>query len=370
VAFSNGAGGFNVTNNAIASFASWAADRNSKKLVGNFSGDGKADVALIGPSYWRTIPTATSAGNGSFSVTNPWVGDFAIWAADPEAQHLVGDFNADGYDDIALSGSPYWNTLPVAFSNGNGTYTITNFYIGDFASWSSHIEVKRLVGDFDGDGDDDIALTGPSEWGSVPVARSNRNGTFTVANYYIGEFASWSAHPEATHLVGDFDGNYRDDIALTGVPGWTSVPVAFGDGAGGFIVANQYQPYFASAASGLAKEKVTGDFNGDGRTDIAVRPSQSYMWIAYSNGDGTFNYATPTIDGGVWGTTFARDVFTASQAVLLVGDFSGDDRTELALTGPDVWRTMPVTTPGTGSFTITNPSVGDFGGWGSEPILW
>jgi hypothetical protein len=162
--------------------------------------------------------------------------------------------------------------------------------------------------------------------------------------------------------VGDFNGDGRADIALTGVPGWTSVPVAFSDGAGGFFVTNQLASSFAFASM-LAPEKVTGDFNGDGLTDIALRPNDTTISIAYSDGNGTFNFSTPSIG------TFGRDVFTSPQAMLLKGDFNGDGRTDLALTGPLGWLTIPLATAGNGSFTMTNGWVGDFGTWGSEPIL-
>jgi hypothetical protein len=362
LAVSSGNGAFAVSNTFIGDFASWASDRNSKKLVGDFNGDGKDDVALSGPSYWRTLPTALSYGNGSFAVSNSWVGDYAIWSADPEADRLVGDFNGDGKADIALTGSPYWSSLPVAFSNGNGTYNITNTYIGDFATWSSNLEVTRLVGDFNGDGRDDIALTGPSEWASLPIAFSNGDGSFSVTNSNVGDFATWSADPFVSRLVGDFDGNGRADIALTGVPGWGSVPVAFSDGGGGFYVTNYAAASFAFDSM-LAAERLTGDFNGDGRTDIALRPTSTTVSIAYSNGNGTFNLSTPSI--GVFG----RDVFNSPQSMLLKGDFNGDGRTDLALTGPLGWLSIPLATAGTGSFTMTNGFVGDFGNWASEPIL-
>lgn len=362
VAFSYGNGGFSVTNNAIADFASWAGDRNSKKLVGDFDGDGKTDVALTGPSYWRSIPTARSQGNGSFTVTNGWVGDFAVWSSHPEAEQIVGDFDGDGDSDIALTGVPGWSSVPVAFSDGNGNYTVANVHIGDFATWSSNIEVKRLAGDFNHDGRTDIALTGPSEWGSVPIAFSNGDGSFYVTNSGVGPFASWSAHPYVSQLLGDFNGDARTDIALTGINGWDSVAIAFSDGAGGFNVTNWLTPTLSGVSFGQlsaqASERVTGDFNYDNRTDIALR-SGGNVTIGYANGNGTFNVGGYSIGS----------VLNTPQAMLLKGDFTGDGLTDLALTGPVGWTTIPMASPTPTGFGLSYGWVGDFAAWASEPIL-
>jgi hypothetical protein len=46
---------------------------------------------------------------------------------------IVGDFNGDGFDDLAAtggqqwSGGPEWTTVPVAMSVGDGTFTATNY---------------------------------------------------------------------------------------------------------------------------------------------------------------------------------------------------------------------------------------------------
>jgi hypothetical protein len=53
----------------------------------------------------------------------------------PNVKVLVGDFNGDGRTDIALIGGTGWQSIPVAFSNGDGTFTVTNYNAGDFASW-------------------------------------------------------------------------------------------------------------------------------------------------------------------------------------------------------------------------------------------
>ena len=109
-------GTFTVTNQPITNFATWAATGNAQPLVGDFNGDGKTDVALTGPSSWSTLPVAFSNGNGTFNVTNQPITSFATWAATGNAQPLVGDFNGNGKTDVALTGPSSWSTLPVAFS--------------------------------------------------------------------------------------------------------------------------------------------------------------------------------------------------------------------------------------------------------------
>jgi len=77
---------------------------------------------------------------------------------------------------------------------------------GDFAAWATTPNVSVLVGDFNGDRRDDVALTGPSGWGSIPVAFSGNRLVCTpggitcglsypwdVKNKPIADFAAWSA---------------------------------------------------------------------------------------------------------------------------------------------------------------------------------
>jgi hypothetical protein len=69
---------------------------------------------------------AFSNGDGTFTITNTSSWEFAYWATSATAKLLTGDFNNDGRTDLALIGDPNWNSVPIAFSNGNGTFTITN----------------------------------------------------------------------------------------------------------------------------------------------------------------------------------------------------------------------------------------------------
>ena len=356
-------GTFNVTNHPITNFAGWAKIPNAKPLVGDFNDDGKTDVALTGPAGWSSMPVAFSNGNGTFNVTNHPVTDFAGWANAPNAKPLVGDFNGDGKTDVALTGPAGWSSMPVAFSNGNGTFNVTNHPITNFAGWANAAKATPLVGDFNGDGKTDVALTGPAGWSSMPVAFSNEDGTFNVTNHPITNFAGWANAAKATPLVGDFNGDGKTDAALTGPAGWSSMPVAFSNGNGTFNVTNHPITDFAGWANAPNAKPLVGDFNGDGKTDVALTgpAGWSSMPVAFSKGNGTFNVTNHPI------TNFAGWA-NAAKATPLVGDFNGDGKTDVALTGPTGWSSMPVAFSNeNGTFNVTNHPITNFAGWANAP---
>ncbi|WP_083936885.1 M4 family metallopeptidase [Longispora albida] len=325
----------------------------------DYNGDGRADLALTGGAGWSTIPVAFSNGNGTFNVTNSGVANFPGWAAVANVQAVYGDFNGDGRADIALSGGAGWSTVPVAFSNGNGTFSVTNSGVANFPSWATVSGAKLVAADFNGDGRADLALTGGAGWSTVPVAFSNGNGTFNVTNSGVANFPSWAATANVKAVAGDFNGDGRSDLALTGGAGWSTVPVAFSNGNGTFSVTNSGVANFPSWAATANVKVAAGDYNGDGRADLALSGGAGWSTVpvAFSNGNGTFSVTNS-------GVANFPSWATVSGAKLASGDFNGDGRADLALAGGAGWSTVPVAfSNGNGTFTITNSGVANFPGW-------
>ena len=122
------------------------------------------------------------------------------------------------------------------------------------------------VGDFDGDGRDDIAGRANGNWW---LARSSGNA---FQNQYWGRWSSAVAWSDV--LVGDFDGDGRDDIAGRAIGQWWM------NRSLGNVFAVEYWGRWSNGANWLDVQ--VGDFDGDGQDDIAGRANGNW-WVSRSN---------------------------------------------------------------------------------------
>jgi hypothetical protein len=366
-------GTFTVTNGQVPTFTSWASASYAKVIPGDYNGDKKQDFALLRKaSGFSDMPVAFSSGNGAFTVTNAQVPEFTAWASNSAVQIIPGLYNDDSCTDLALvNGVPGWASIPVAFSNCNGTFTVTNQQVANFPAWAADITVKILPGDYNKDGRTDLALVRQAGgWASIPIAFSNGNGTFTVTNQTVSNFPAWAADLSVKIISGDYNADGRTDLALVRqAAGWTTVPVAFSNGNGTFNVTNEQVTNFPSWAADPVVKIIPGDFNGDGRQDMALaRRASGWLTtpIAFSTGNGKFeveNEASMYLSGLV--PDFLANLLANSSVQIIQGDYNGDKRTDLALVNHAAgWNTVPVAfSNADGSFNVTNQQVANFPSW-------
>lgn len=219
---------WSMTNEYQSQLATWAAKDGVQVIPGRFNHDDYTDFVLTGRFGWSTVPVAFGDGDGGFSYTNEYVPWVPGWTDDPSVTVHAADFDGDGLTDLALTNSSDWNSVPLAFSNGDGTFTVTNRGVAHAPQWATEDDVQILVGNFDGAGGDDVAFTGVRNWNSIPIAISNGDGTFTIDNPDASLFAMLAQMEGVTAVAGTFDAGSTADVAFVGSELWNSIPIAMG----------------------------------------------------------------------------------------------------------------------------------------------
>jgi hypothetical protein len=230
---------------------------------------------------------------------------------------VAADLNGDGKPDLITTNG---SGITVLLATGHGKYAGANYYYGG----GTNTPTALAVADVNGDGKPDVIVANdPGDgafWGntaSISVFLNNGNGTFGAAQtYYVLPADAYSL------AVGDFNGDGRLDIAAGG---YNQVTVLLNRGPGNqpgfFPVAQTYNlpgyGYTELAPSSVA----VGDFNADGKPDIAATEYYgNTVNVLLNNGDGTGTFAA--------GQAYAVG---GSPTALAVGDFNGDGLPDLAV---------------------------------------
>ena len=298
VLLGNGTGGFTP-----ASGSPFTVGSNPVSVaVGDFNGDGKLDLAVANLSGSNvTVLLGNGAGGFSAAYGSPFsTGGNPAFVA-------VGDFNGDGKLDLAIANSGS-GTVTVLLGDGMGGFTAAPG--SPFTAGSN--PVSLAVGDFNGDGRPDLAIANAGS-GNVTVLLGKATGGFSTAT---GSPFTVGSAPYSV-AVGDFNGDGNLDLAVANLNSG-NVTLLLGNGAGRFTAASG-SPFTA----GLGPYSVAvGDFNGDGDLDLAIANSNSSnATVLLGDGFGGFTAAS--------GSPFAVGSVPYSVAA---GDFNKDGRLDLAVT--------------------------------------
>jgi len=291
---------------------------------------------------WRISESQEAVeSDGTFSVpSNSGYLVVASYYAATGNKVVGGDFNGDGSMDVAWVNNAAGGSISVATSNGTtATFQSSSAYqAGQFTTWANAAGAMAIAGDFDGDGKSDIALTGGASWTSVRVAFSTGSG-FNVTNLamnYPYTFPALASQAGAKAVAGDFDGDGKSDIAIVGGPS-DVIPIAYSFGNGAFRLGATQDATIANRARIAGVKPVEGDFDGDGRSDIALPGAAgSSIPVLFSRGNvnGLFtltNVASPQC--AAWAST--------AGAKPVSGDFNNDGKDDIAWVGV-AWSSIPI----------------------------
>ena len=271
--------------------------------AGDFNGDGKPDLVVDSFNNPGSVSILLGNGKGRFTAhTDTNVGNYP-------SELTTGDFNGDGKLDVVVTASDPKSgaeVLSTLLGNGNGTLqaplnqTISSIPAGPFA-----------VADFDLDGKLDLA-TGLQLTTGVSVFFGNGDGTFGLPIFFDAGDTTGNPGPI---FAGDLNGDHKPDLVVTTDSG-VSILLSNGN--------RLFQPY-TSVLPGYGAVGI-GDFNGDGKLDLVIYEGSLYG-VAFGNGDGTFQAPK---------SVYFPESVVQPLANRLTSDFNGDGKLDFAVVGSTV----------------------------------
>ena len=307
----------------------------SSIVAADFNRDGRTDLAVADPLL-NEVSIFLGNGDGTFDPLPPISvpgGPYAI---------AEGDFTGNGQIDLAVADEGS-SSVTILLGNGNGTFQVLPpIPIGqpNFPTFPEAI----VAGSFTDSGHTDLAVADVGT-DQVTVLLGNGDGTFQPQAPITLPDGSASI---LSLVAGDFRDNGITDlaVAVTDYFNGDFVDVLLGNGDGTFQPPAPISLGFGVYPVGI----VAGDFTGNGLLDLATADSNGNGTDDYSvylnNGNGTFQGPSPYALGG-----------TGSSTAIVTGDFTGDGQTDLAIsrTSPDDVQVRL----SSGDGTFSDPSVVD-----------
>jgi hypothetical protein len=268
----------------------------------DFDGDGRDDIVAFNQGTLADVYVALSNGSAFAGTSVKWHDFFAPGGETP----LTGDFDGDGKDDIVTFTHGTLNDVYVALSNGSSFGAGVKWH-----DWFALAGEVPAVGDVNGDGRDDIITFTRNAAADVYVALST--GTSFAASAKWHDYFGLAGE---TPGVGDFNGDGRDDIVVFNQGTLADVYVATSTGTGFSGTSVKWHDFFSVAGEAPR----IGDFNGDGRDDIATFTlnAAADVYVATSNGTG--------FDGT---TVKWNDFFGIAGEFPYAGDWDGDGKDDI-----------------------------------------
>jgi hypothetical protein len=276
VRLNNGVGAFG----AIAEYAVGGSGQDV--TAGDFNGDGRLDLVLTVNDPQIGLSLLTGNGDGTFGAPVTFPNTSGSGSPAVAAVDLDNDARLDVViaHDIACFTAPCVNTdlLSVMLGNGDGTFQPSR----DIPVGRGMAEIA--VGDYNRDGFKDLAIGGTQ--GQVYRLDGVGDGTFVQRPTLIA-VVDPSFIPVTDIDVADFNGDSIQDLVAAVPHNGSRTAILIGNGDGTF----RTPLVLTDPGLRIPQQQAVADYNGDGFQDLALSlgdGNQGVMQIRNGNGDGTF----------------------------------------------------------------------------------
>lgn len=240
----------------------------------DFSGDGRSDVLVHSGNSIQIFRSAGGFPELSFSAVGAVPGS---WQFAPNDQFFVGDFNGDGKDEVAVFNGTDWVMpyLGLLADDGAGGLMLIARYDGDIPGWGGLAANDRFfVGDLTGDGRDDLVVFNGLDWSMTYVATlASTGGGFQLTGRYDGDIPGWGGLAPGDELfLGDFDGEGASGLYIFNGLDWSMSYVGmFRSVRNTLQFVARYDGDIPGWGGLASHDRLhVGDFDGDKRADLFI----------------------------------------------------------------------------------------------------
>lgn len=338
----------------------------NQKAIGIFFSVGAIALSCLAPAFAQKVSFIEATGS-------------PVPVGNAPSTVAVADFNKDGKMDLAIANTGD-NNVTILLGNGDGTFSSAGtFGTTPFGIGQTQTPISIAVGDFNSDGNLDLAVTtiptgfisglgglfNGSPGGGVSILLGKGDGTFTGGGPFSNpnNFGTNGSLPSGI-AVGKFNTNKDQnlDLAITNLNSGT-VSIMLGDGSGNFNITGSSPFAVGTNPAAVA----VGDFNGDGKPDLAVaNADDGTVSILLANGDGTFS-ANPVVTVGVRPVSVAvADLNGDGSLDIVVANYSSDTVSVLLGNGAGSFPTVSTYSVGRHPISV---SIGDFNKDGHPDLI-
>ncbi|HSK17770.1 MAG TPA: M64 family metallopeptidase [Longimicrobiales bacterium] len=239
--------------------------------AGDFNGDGRDDLLVHNGNSIMIYRSDGAKLDVAFSAVERVPGS---WQFQPGDRFHIGDFNGDGRDEVVVFNGTDWamEYLGLLADDGAGGLRLIARYDDSMPGWQFQARDRFYVADFNGDGHKDLFVSNGRDWAVPYVGMLRSTGTgFQVVRRYDANMPGWQMRSNDRHYVGDFDGNGREDLWVFNGDQW-AIPYLgmLRSNVSSLQMARRYDGSMPGWQMRSHDRHTVADFNGDGRKDLYV----------------------------------------------------------------------------------------------------
>ncbi|NYT95715.1 trypsin-like serine protease [Salinispora sp. H7-4] len=269
----------------VAVGSGWSTSLAPRIITGDFNGDGRTDlIHQNAVGHLRIFPSTSDLTADNKLFTDSYIVGSG-WTTTAFPRIITGDFNGDGRTDLMRQNAAgYLRIFPSTGDLTADNKLFTDSYIVG-SGWTTSLAPRIITGDFNGDGRTD--LIHQNAVGHLRIFPSTSdltadNKLFTDS-YIVG--SGWTTSLVPRIITGDFNGDGRTDLIHQNAAGYLTAFPNTGDLTADKKLFTDSYAVGSGWTTSLAPRIITGDFNGDGRTDLIHQNAVGHLRAFPSTGD-------------------------------------------------------------------------------------